>query len=98
MLKATGEDIAFAEFEWKCRFCQGEAARLVAISGDAEKAAEWSLRELTPATGFTGAVAIRRGTSNIEHRTLNFEGGNVEAMLSASSEDAEIHLRCWKWG
>jgi hypothetical protein len=32
---------------------------LLAIDGDAAPAAEWSLRELSPAAGFTGALAIQ---------------------------------------
>jgi len=59
LLKATGEGITRSLNLVEVSFSPGEPARLVAISGDAEKAAEWSLRELSPATGYTGAIAIQ---------------------------------------
>jgi 4'-phosphopantetheinyl transferase len=59
LLKATGEGITRSLSLVEVSFLLGEPARLVAISGDVEKAAGWSLRELSPATGFTGAVAIQ---------------------------------------
>jgi hypothetical protein len=69
-------------------FLPGEPARLLAISGDTAKAAQWSLRELSPATGFTGAVAVEVGISNIEHRTPNIEVGN---------DRDSLNVRCWRW-
>jgi 4'-phosphopantetheinyl transferase len=98
LLKATGEGITRSLSLVEVSFLPGEPARLLAVSGDSEKAAEWSLRELTPATGFTGAIAIKRKTSNIEHRTPNFEGQNVGATPSTHSGEAEINVQCWKWG
>ena len=59
LLKATGEGITRSLSLVEVSFLPGEAARLLAVSGDAEKAAQWSLRELSPATGFTGAIAIQ---------------------------------------
>ena len=58
LLKATGEGITRSLSLVEVSFLPGEPARLLAVSGDAEKAAAWSLRELTPAKGFTGAIAI----------------------------------------
>ncbi|HXS69450.1 MAG TPA: 4'-phosphopantetheinyl transferase superfamily protein [Candidatus Polarisedimenticolia bacterium] len=59
LLKATGEGITRSLSLVEVSFLPGEPARLLAISGDAAKAAEWSLRDFLPATGFVGAVAIR---------------------------------------
>ncbi|HEY2084249.1 MAG TPA: 4'-phosphopantetheinyl transferase superfamily protein [Verrucomicrobiae bacterium] len=59
LLKATGEGITRSLSLVEVSFLPGEPARLVAISGDTAKAAEWGLQELSPATGFTGAVAIQ---------------------------------------
>jgi 4'-phosphopantetheinyl transferase len=59
LLKATGEGITRALSLIEVSFLPGEPARLLAISGDAALAAQWSLRELSPATGFTGALAIQ---------------------------------------
>jgi 4'-phosphopantetheinyl transferase len=61
LLKATGEGITRSLSLVEVSFLPGEPARLLAISGDAEKAAQWTLRELSPATGYTGAIAIQTG-------------------------------------
>jgi 4'-phosphopantetheinyl transferase len=39
-------------------FAPGEAPRVLALSGNAPAAASWTLRELLPASGFAGAVAV----------------------------------------
>jgi 4'-phosphopantetheinyl transferase len=59
LLKATGEGITRALSLVEVSFLPGEPARLLAVSGDSGKAAEWSLRELAPAAGFVAAVAIQ---------------------------------------
>lgn len=59
LLKATGEGITRSLSLVEVSFLPGDPARLVAIAGDSVKAAEWSLRELSPAAGFTGAIAIQ---------------------------------------
>jgi 4'-phosphopantetheinyl transferase len=59
ILKATGEGITRSLSLVEVSFLPGEPAQLLAISGDAAKAAQWSLRELSPAAGFTGAIAIQ---------------------------------------
>jgi 4'-phosphopantetheinyl transferase len=59
LLKATGEGITRSLSLVEVSFLPGEPARLIAISGDTVKAARWSLREMTPATGYTAAVAIQ---------------------------------------
>lgn len=59
LLKATGEGITRSLSLVEVSFLPGEPATLNAIAGDTVKAAEWSLRELFPAAGFTGAIAIQ---------------------------------------
>lgn len=66
LLKATGEGITRSLSLVEVSFLPGEPARLLAIEGDEKRAAEWELRELTPANRFTGAVAVEEGTSKIE--------------------------------
>ena len=89
LLKATGEGITRSLSLVEVSFLPGEPARLIAISGDAKAGEGWGLRELAPATGFTGAVAVQMGTSNIQHRTLNIEVGH--------GKRPEIEAKCWKW-
>ena len=59
LLKATGEGITRSLSLVEVSFLPGELARLLAISGDASKAVQWKLRELSPAPGFTGAFAVQ---------------------------------------
>ena len=59
LLKATGEGITRSLSLVEVSFLPGDPARLLAIDGDAAPAAQWSLRELSPAAGFTGALAIQ---------------------------------------
>ena len=88
LLKATGEGITRSLSLVEVSFLPGEPARLMAISGDAAAGQKWRLREIIPGAGFTGAVAVELGTSNIEHRTPNVEEGKTGDGL---------RVRCWKW-
>jgi len=99
MLKATGEGITRSLSLVEVSFLPGEAARVVAISGDAKAGERWCLREMTPAKGFTAAVAIEGGTLNIEHRTPNVEGGtlNIQHPTSNIQGGAQIEIECWRW-
>jgi 4'-phosphopantetheinyl transferase len=65
LLKATGEGITRSLSLVEVSFLLGEPARLVAVAGDTEKAKEWSLKQLAPAAGFVGAVAVRNTLMNI---------------------------------
>jgi 4'-phosphopantetheinyl transferase len=87
LLKATGEGITRSLSLVEVSFLPGEPARLLAISGDAKAAEAWWLKELAPAKGFAGAVAVGRGTSNIQHRTSNIQ-----------LVDSEVTVKCWRWG
>jgi 4'-phosphopantetheinyl transferase len=66
LLKATGEGITGGLDRVEVSFLPDEPAQLLAMSGDVESAAQWSLHELSPATGFVGAVAIQE--KNIQVR------------------------------
>lgn len=66
MLKATGEGITRSLSLVEVSFLPGEAARVVAISGDARAGERWCLKEMAPAKGFAAAVAVGGGTSNIQ--------------------------------
>ncbi len=65
LLKATGEGITRSLSLVEVSFLAGEPARLLAISGDAVKAAEWKLQDFSPAPGFVGAVAIHAQSINV---------------------------------
>jgi len=103
LLKATGEGITRSLSLVEVSFLPGEPARLLAISGDTEAARRWLLKELAPAKGFAGAVAIQGQTSNIEHRTPNIEGGTSNAqhptsnIQCADGQAPELLVKCWKW-
>jgi 4'-phosphopantetheinyl transferase len=58
-LKATGEGIADALPKIEVTLAPGKPAQLLNIAGDVQAASLWSLRSLSPATGFVGAVAAR---------------------------------------
>ncbi|HEX4265668.1 MAG TPA: 4'-phosphopantetheinyl transferase superfamily protein [Verrucomicrobiae bacterium] len=66
LLKATGEGITRSLSLVEVSFLPDKPAQLLAISGNAIKAASWSLRELSPATGFTGAIAIEAPEVNVQ--------------------------------
>jgi len=90
LLKATGEGITRSLSLVEVSFLPGEPARLLAISGSAAKAAQWCLRELSPAAGFTGAIAIDLGISNIK-------GGDADETPAARYQAANINVQCWQW-
>jgi 4'-phosphopantetheinyl transferase len=57
-LKATGEGIGELLNQVEVSLKPGDPARLLSIFEDANAAAEWTLRELVPAPGFLGALAV----------------------------------------
>jgi len=83
LLKATGEGLTGSLSLMEVSFLPGEPARLLAISGNRQMGTRWILRELSPAPGFTGAVAVEGGTINGRPRTPD--------------EDAAVVVKCWKW-
>jgi 4'-phosphopantetheinyl transferase len=56
-LKATGAGLSDMIEQIEVSFLPGEPARMLAISGDPQAAACWTLVELTPASEFKAAVA-----------------------------------------
>ena len=65
LLKATGEGITRSLSLVEVGFLPGEPACLLAIAGDASKASQWTLRELSPGPGFIGAFAINAQDVNV---------------------------------
>ena len=58
-VKARGEGLSLPLDQFEVSVAPGEPARLLSTSGDPLEAARWSIRELEPATGYIGAVAVR---------------------------------------
>jgi 4'-phosphopantetheinyl transferase len=57
-LKAIGVGLSDTMEQMEVSFLPGEPARMIAISGDRQAAAGWTLVEITPASEFKGAVAV----------------------------------------
>jgi len=57
-LKATGEGIAHSLSQVEVTFLPAEPARILALPDNSGPGSDWALRELIPATGFVGAVAL----------------------------------------
>jgi 4'-phosphopantetheinyl transferase len=97
LLKATGEGITRSLSLVEVSFLPGEPARLLAISGDEQRAAKWVLRDFAPANGFTGAVAIEPGTQNMERPTPNAERRTSDIQKEETGPKGEIIFKCWGW-
>ena len=59
-LKALGSGLAKPLDEFEVAFAPGEAAALV-VYGDERETARWTLRALSPAPGYTGALVTEGG-------------------------------------
>jgi 4'-phosphopantetheinyl transferase len=57
-LKATGDGIAHLLNRVEVTFLPGDPAHFLSLPKKDELNSDWALRELTPATGFVGAVAL----------------------------------------
>jgi 4'-phosphopantetheinyl transferase len=64
-LKAGGEGLARPLDSFCVSLGPGELARLLAVEGDTEEAARWSLRTLTPWPDFVACVAVRSHQGNL---------------------------------
>jgi 4'-phosphopantetheinyl transferase len=65
-LKATGEGIGGGLDQVEVSFLPGEPARFLTLGQANARAADWGLYEITPAAGFTGAVAVPATQAKIE--------------------------------
>jgi len=65
-LKATGAGIGSGLDQVEVSFLPGQPARLLSLGPAKDQAGSWSLHELTPAEGFTGAVAIAAAQPKIQ--------------------------------
>jgi 4'-phosphopantetheinyl transferase len=68
-LKATGEGIAHSLNQVEVTFLPGEPAGILALPEDSAPGSDWALRELIPATGFVGAVAL----PDVQFSILSFQ-------------------------
>jgi len=75
-LKATGEGIAHSLNRVEVTFLPGEPAQLLALPEKPTLNRDWVLRELTPRTGFVGAVAF----PNVRFSMFKFQFSNPESL------------------
>jgi 4'-phosphopantetheinyl transferase len=60
ILKATGLGLSYGPERVEVALLPGDEARAVRVGDDDGAAARWSLRHLTPAEGYVGALALER--------------------------------------
>jgi 4'-phosphopantetheinyl transferase len=58
-IKAHGEGLSLPLDSFDVSLTPGEPASLLCVDGDVERARDWSLCELTPGEGYTGALAVQ---------------------------------------
>jgi 4'-phosphopantetheinyl transferase len=75
-LKATGEGIAHSLNRVEVTFLPDEPAQFLALPEKPGLKSDWVLQELTPATGFVGAVAL----PNVQFSILNSQFSNSESL------------------
>jgi 4'-phosphopantetheinyl transferase len=75
-LKATGEGIAHSLNRVEVTFMPGEPARLLALPNCSEPGERWHIRELSPAPGFVGALAL----PNSQFSIFNFQFSTPESL------------------
>lgn len=59
-VKATGDGLSYPLDRFDVSLSAGEAARILALDGDERAGGRWTLKELRPAVGFVGAIAVER--------------------------------------
>jgi 4'-phosphopantetheinyl transferase len=69
LLKATGEGIAHSLNRVEVTFLPGEPASLLALPQCSESTERWQIRELLPACGFVGAIAL----ANLQLPICNYQ-------------------------
>jgi 4'-phosphopantetheinyl transferase len=60
-IKAKGEGLSMPLSDFEVSLAPGQAAALLSTKRDPQEAARWLIRELFPAPGFVGAVAVEAG-------------------------------------
>ncbi len=71
-IKATGEGLSMVLDRFDVSLDSGPA-RLLAIDGDADRAAAWTLLHLEPEAGYVGAVAVEGSVSRVSAWRLDLE-------------------------
>jgi 4'-phosphopantetheinyl transferase len=80
-IKARGEGMTLPLDQFDVSLTPGEPARLLHTQWDPQEPLRWSLRELAPAPGYVGAVAVEGGNWQIEWQ----EWPEYEFLLPSSS-------------
>lgn len=70
-IKAIGDGLSMPLDRFDVTLVPGIPARMLALDGDPEKGAEWSLYHLEPVPGYVGAVAIRGSGWKLGGRCLD---------------------------
>lgn len=73
-LKAKGEGLAASLDSFTVSLAPGEPPRLLDVEGDPGETSRWSLRELLPAPGFVGALAVEGSCAVLQCRQLTLAG------------------------
>jgi 4'-phosphopantetheinyl transferase len=65
-VKAVGEGLSYPLKEFDVTLRPGESARLLSLEGSAGLGRSWSIVDLRPLAGWTGAVAVERSDAEVE--------------------------------
>ena len=86
-LKALGSGLAKPLDEFDVAFAPGETAALF-VHGDELETARWSIRELAPAPGYTGALVTERGGGAVRCWQWTDMGAGSGARADVSTREA----------
>ena len=70
-IKALGDGLSFPLDGFEVSPGPGSPARSISIDGDETEARRWSVRDLSPAPGFVGAIAVKNRIFDMRHRQLS---------------------------
>ena len=74
-VKARGMGLSIPLDSFEVSLTPGEPARLISTSEYANKPSEWSMFSLTPAPGYTAAVAVQAATTNKRQFEISLSTG-----------------------
>ena len=74
-IKARGMGLSIPLDSFEVSLTPGEPARLISTSEYANKQSEWSMFSLTPAPGYTAAVAVQTATTNKRQFEISLSTG-----------------------